>query len=47
LLAHFENTQTRVAFIHVPYVIEQGKEPAMSIDQILKGLLVAIEHIDD
>lgn len=45
LLAHFENTATRVGFIHVPYCTEQGKEPSMEIETILKGLCVAIECI--
>ncbi len=47
LLAHFQNTKTRVAFIHIPYSKEQNKEPSMDIEQIVKGLTVAIEHLDD
>lgn len=45
LLAHFENAETRVGFIHVPYCTEQGKEPSMTIENIAKGLQAAIECI--
>lgn len=46
LLAHFEGSQTRVGFIHIPYCKEQSKEPAMEISEMVKGLTVAIENID-
>lgn len=46
LLSHFENKNTRVCFVHVPYSKEQGKEPCMDIEEIIKGLKVAIEAID-
>ena len=46
LLSHFESTSTRVGFVHIPYSKEQGKEPAMDIADIIKGLTVAIEAID-
>lgn len=46
LLSHFENAETRVGFIHVPYSTEQNKEPAMNIDDIIKSLIIAIENID-
>ena len=45
LLAHFENTTTRVGFIHIPYCSEQNKTPSMPLDDICKGLTVAIEKI--
>lgn len=45
LLAHFENTKTRAGFIHVPYCTEQGKEPSMEIEDVVKGLRAAIESI--
>lgn len=45
LLNHFENSKTRVGFIHVPYSKEQGKEPSMEIEKIIKALTVAIENI--
>ena len=45
LLAHFENTKTRIGFIHVPYCTEQGKEPSMEIENIVKGLCAAIKCI--
>lgn len=46
LLSHYKNTDVRVGFIHVPYCIEQGKEPNMSLDNITKALVIAIESID-
>ena len=45
LLSHFENSNTKVGFIHVPYCKEQNKEPSMSLDDIIKALTVAIENI--
>lgn len=47
LLAHFDGNNTRVGFIHVPYSPEQGKEPCMSIDDIARGLVIAIENLDN
>lgn len=46
LLAHFDNSKTRVGFIHIPYSTEQAKQPSMDIADIVKGLTVAIEHLD-
>ena len=46
LLAHFHDSNTRVGFIHVPYCTEQNKEPSMSIDDIVKALIVAINNLD-
>ena len=46
LLAHFEGTKTRVGFIHVPYIPEQGKTPSMSLDDIKTALKIAIENLD-
>ena len=46
LLSHFKGSKTRVGFIHIPYCTEQGKENAMSIDDIVKGLNAAIESLD-
>ncbi len=46
LLHRFENTQTRVGFIHIPYSTEQNKEPSMTIDEIVKGLTIAVEAMD-
>lgn len=45
LLAEFNKTDIRVGFIHVPYSHEQNKSPSMSIDDIIKGLTIAIETI--
>jgi pyroglutamyl-peptidase len=46
LLAHYKNTDTRIGFIHIPYCPEQNKEPSMSIDEAVKGIITAIESID-
>lgn len=46
LLSAFENTETRVAFIHVPYIPEQGKAPSLPLSDIVKALTVAIEKLD-
>lgn len=45
LLYHFENSDTQVGFIHVPYSTEQNKEPSMSTFDIAKGLALAIDSI--
>ena len=45
LLSHYAGTDVCVGFIHVPYSAEQGKEPCMSLSDIIKGLTVAIENI--
>lgn len=46
LLAHFDGSDTRVGFIHVPYSREQGKEPSMELSDIVKALTIAIESLD-
>lgn len=46
LLARFENSNTRVGFIHIPYSDEQNKKPSMRMDDIVSGLRLAIENID-
>ena len=46
LLSHFQGTETRVGFIHIPYVTEQNKEPSMAMEEMLRGLTVAVEHLD-
>ena len=46
LLAHFRGSRTRVGFIHIPYSAEQGKEPSMDLEHMIRGLTVAIQHID-
>lgn len=38
--------KTRVGFIHVPYIPEQGKTPSMSLDDIKTALKIAIENLD-
>ncbi len=47
LLAHFQNSNTKVGFIHVPYSTDQGKTPAMDLSDIVKGLTVAIKNMED
>ena len=45
LLAHFDQTPTRVTFIHIPYMTEQGKLPSMELCDMVRGLTIAIEAI--
>ena len=45
LLARYENSDTRVGFIHIPFCEEQNKQPSMSLERIVKGLTVAIENL--
>ena len=46
LLDHYSGESTRVGFIHIPYCKEQCKEPSMKLDDIVKGLTVAIQNLD-
>jgi pyroglutamyl-peptidase len=46
LLDHYSGKSTRVGFIHIPYCKEQCKEPAMDLDDVVKGLMVAIQNLD-
>jgi pyroglutamyl-peptidase len=46
LLHRYQNTQTKVGFVHIPYSKEQGKEPAMELTDMIKGLTVAIENME-
>ncbi len=46
LLHRYQNTQTKVGFVHIPYSTEQGKEPAMEMAEMIKGLTVAIENME-
>ena len=41
LLHHFSDTDTRVGFIHVPYLPQQGS-PSMPLEQITQALICAI-----
>ena len=45
LLAYYENSTVRVGFIHIPYCEAQNKTPSMPLEDIIKGLTVAIECI--
>lgn len=45
LLAHFDGTDTKVGFIHVPYSEEQKKEPSMALCDIIAAITAAIEAI--
>jgi pyroglutamyl-peptidase len=46
VLAHFQDSEVKAGFIHVPYSDAQNKEPSMNINLIVKGLTIAIETID-
>ena len=45
LLSHFDGSGRRAAFIHIPYSTEQGKHPSMELEDIVRGLIAAIECI--
>ena len=45
LLAHFNDTDVKVGFIHVPYSIEQNKEPSMKLEDMALAIVTAIETI--
>lgn len=45
LLEHYNGTNTRVCFIHVPFCREQEKEPSMALKDMINGLKIAIESI--
>ena len=45
LLHHYHGTQTKVGFIHVPFLPEQGR-PAMELERITSALRLAIEACD-
>ena len=47
LLHRYQDTHTKVGFVHIPYATEQGKEPAMDMEDMLKGLTVAIENMEN
>lgn len=47
LLAYFDGTKTRVGFIHIPYCPEQNKNPTMDINDAVRGVICAIESIDE
>ena len=44
LLHHYAGTETRVGFIHVPYLSEQGS-PSMSISDTVQALTAAIHAV--
>lgn len=48
LLRRYEGTNTRVGFIHVPFLPEQAKEvvPSMELTRIIAGLTAAIAALD-
>ena len=46
LLDKYKDKSVKVGFIHVPYSTEQNKEPSMKIEDIVKGVTVAIENLD-
>lgn len=45
LLSCFAHSRTRVGFIHIPYCTEQNKTPSMALEDVVKGLIAAIEGI--
>ncbi len=45
VLAYFKNSPTRVGFIHVPYCVEQEKEQAIPLADVINGLTIAIKNI--
>lgn len=46
LLNHYDGTSTRVGFIHIPYATEQEKTPSMSLSDMKKAIIKAVEAID-
>ena len=48
LLHHYAGGETRVGFIHVPYLPEQAKDsvPSMPLDKIVRGLTAAIASLE-
>ena len=46
LLSTYEGSGIRAAFIHIPYIPEQGKQPSMPLDDIVSALTVAIGNMD-
>ena len=47
LLEHYDKTEVKVGFIHVPYIPEQEKHPSMPLEDIIKALKIAIETISN
>lgn len=47
LLHHFSGTDTKIGFIHVPYLPQQatGGQPAMPLEQIVRALTLAISAL--
>ena len=47
LLHHYNGTETKIGFLHVPYVLEQAKPsmPSLSLDAIVTALTAAIEAL--
>lgn len=48
LLHHFQGTQVKCGFIHVPFLPEQAKEntPSLSLDEMVKGITAAIAVLE-
>ena len=45
LLSCFVNSGTRVGFIHIPYCHAQNKTPSMALEEVVKGLKIAVENL--
>ena len=48
LLHHFQGTQVKCGFIHVPFLPEQAREnvPSLSLDEMVKGIAAAITAME-
>ena len=46
LLERYKSSKIGVGFIHIPYSTEQNKEPAMDLEDIIKGLTAAVGALD-
>ena len=46
LLAHFCGGKTEIGFVHVPYTTAQNKVPAMTLEEIVRGLTAAIGYLE-
>ena len=47
LLPHYDGTDVRVGFIHIPYLPEQAKEgvPSLPLNETVRGLTAAIQAL--
>lgn len=47
LLHHYQSTNTKVGFVHIPYLPEQAKDgtPSLSLESLIAALIAAIREI--